>query len=50
MSKLEALHQDPTRYDLAWLLGVDDDVMDDDVRMLEVRNWIDQLVLPTMRR
>ena len=48
--KLEALHQDPTRCDLAWLLGVDGDVMNDDVRLLEVRNWIEQLVLPTMRR
>ena len=50
VSKLEALHQDPSRHDLAWLLGLDGDVMNEDVRLLEVRNWIDQLVLPTMRR
>ena len=48
--KLETLHQDPTRCDLAWLLGVDDDVMNEDVRLLEVRNWIEHLVLPAMRR
>lgn len=50
VSKLEALHQDPTRADLAWLLGIDADVMNDDVRQLEVRNWIEQQVLPRMRR
>ena len=50
VAKLEALHQDPARRDLAWLLGVDGDVMSEDVRLTEVRNWIDQLVLPTMRR
>jgi len=46
---LETLHQDPSRKDIAWLLGIDDDVMNDDVRLVEVRNWIDRLVLPNMR-
>jgi GMP synthase (glutamine-hydrolysing) len=50
VAKLEALHQDPSRKDLAWLLGVDEDVMSEDVRQAEVRNWIEQLVLPNMRR
>lgn len=50
VAKLEALHQDPSRRDLAWLLGVDADVMNEDVRLVEVRNWIDHLVLPEMRR
>ena len=45
---LETLHQDPSRQDLAWLLGVDDDIMNEDVRRTEVRNWIGRLVLPTM--
>jgi len=45
---LETLHQNPERSDLARLLGVDDDVMNEDVRRVEVRNWIDRLVLPTM--
>ncbi len=49
VDKLEALYQDPSRKDLAWLLGVDDDVMDEDIRLLEVRNWIERLVLPAMR-
>ena len=48
VNHLEALHQDPARRDIAWLLGIDDDVMDEDVRCLEVRNWIQRLVLPAM--
>ncbi len=47
---LEALHQDPGRKDIAWLLGIDEDVMNEDVRCQEVRNWIDRLVLPNMGR
>ncbi len=46
---LEALHQDPGRKDLAWLLGIDEDVMNEDIRRAEVRNWIGLLVLPNMR-
>jgi GMP synthase (glutamine-hydrolysing) len=45
---LETLHQDPARRDLAWLLGIDADVTNADVRTIEVRNWIECLVLPTM--
>jgi GMP synthase (glutamine-hydrolysing) len=45
---LETLHENPDRGDLAWLLGVDDDVMNEDIRVVEVRNWIERLVLPTM--
>ncbi|MFQ5774434.1 MAG: type 1 glutamine amidotransferase [Kiloniellaceae bacterium] len=47
---LEALHQDPSRRDIAWLLGVDEDVMNQDIRRAETRNWIDFLVLPNVRR
>lgn len=47
VDKLEALHKDPTRKDLAWLLGIDDDVLDPNIRQREVRNWVQQLVLPS---
>jgi GMP synthase (glutamine-hydrolysing) len=43
---LEALHQNPDRKDLAWKLGIDADVMDDNLRTVEVVNWIRHLVLP----
>ena len=49
VGRLEALHQDPARRDLAWLLGIDDDVMNEDLRLCEVRNWLRHLVLPNMR-
>jgi GMP synthase (glutamine-hydrolysing) len=45
---LELLHNDPGRKDLAWKLGVDQDVMDTDFRRTEVRNWIEKLVKPKM--
>ena len=44
---LECLYQDPTRRDIAWRLGVDDDIMNKDVRQAEVKNWIEQLVIPS---
>jgi len=50
VDRLETLHQDPGRKDIAWLLGIDEDVMNEDIRRAEVRNWIDLLVLPTMCR
>jgi len=50
VDRLEALHQDPTRKDIAWLLGIDDDIMNEDIRQAEVRNWIEQLVIPTRQR
>lgn len=50
VDQLETLHHDHSRKDLAWQLGIDSDVLNDDVRLLEVRNWIWQLVLPSMGR
>ncbi len=50
VDELEALHQDPGRKDIAWRLGIDEDVMSEDIRRAEVRNWIDFLVLPNLRR
>ncbi|MCE7999110.1 MAG: type 1 glutamine amidotransferase [Rhodobiaceae bacterium] len=41
---LEALHKDPTRKDIAWHLGIDQDVMDADIRTLEVKNWIENIL------
>lgn len=46
---LETLHQNPDRKDLAWLLGIDEDIMNETVRQTEVRNWIERLVIPRRR-
>jgi len=46
VEKLETLHQNPNRKDLRWELDIDDDVLSDQVRQVEFRNWINKLVLP----
>ena len=43
-NELDALHQDPSRLDLRWRLGIDDDILDADLRCREIRNWVDSLV------
>ena len=43
--KLEALHADRTRGDLAWQLGVDADILDDRRRAAEIIAWIEHQVL-----
>ncbi len=48
VEQMETLHRDPKRTDIAWGLGIDDDVLNPDVRTLEVRNWIENQVLPGM--
>ncbi len=45
---LETLHADPARRDLAWRLGIDDDVLDAGYRRLEIRNWVERVVRPMM--
>ncbi len=50
VAQLEALHQDPKRFDLAWALGIDDDVMREEVREREIANWMIHQVLPRVRR
>ncbi len=34
------------RKDLAWQLGADADVMNPDVRKIEIHSWMDHLVIP----
>jgi GMP synthase (glutamine-hydrolysing) len=43
---VDALHLEPQRRDLAWRLGLDEQVIDETKRMAELRNFIDHLVLP----
>ena len=45
---METLHANPERFDLAWKLGVDADILDDGIRTLEIRNWIEKKVFPLM--
>jgi GMP synthase (glutamine-hydrolysing) len=41
--ELEALHREPARRDLAWRLGLDQEVTEPSRRVVEIRNFIEQL-------
>ena len=45
-NRLDTLYEDPGRKDAAWNLGIDEDILDDNLRCLEAHNWIEFLVLP----
>ena len=47
---VEALHREPGRRDLAWRLGLDEQVTDGDLRRTELRNFIEALVIPSHGR
>jgi hypothetical protein len=39
-----ALHDDRQQAGLAWQLGMDGDTLDDNLRRLEIRNWLRQFL------
>jgi GMP synthase (glutamine-hydrolysing) len=45
IENLEALHRDPGRQDIRWQLGIDDDVLNTDIRYQELRNWLAAKIL-----
>jgi GMP synthase (glutamine-hydrolysing) len=45
--RIATLHREPGRRDLAWQLGVDQEVTDPALRRRELRNFIEHLVEPT---
>lgn len=49
-ARLDALHREPSRSDLRYALAIDRDVLDEAVRLAELRNWIERLVVPSLRR
>jgi GMP synthase (glutamine-hydrolysing) len=48
--KMHALHRDPDSLELRHELEVSDDILDAEIREQELRNWIDHLVLPSLKR
>jgi GMP synthase (glutamine-hydrolysing) len=44
--RIDALHREPERRDLAWGLGLDEEVTDPDRRRRELRNFIERLARP----
>ncbi len=47
---LAALHREPTRLDLAWRFGLDEQVLDEALRLTELRNFIAGKVRPEHSR
>ena len=47
--ELSILSQDTSRSDLAWKLGIDDDILDDNIRTIEIKNWIELKVIPRLK-
>jgi GMP synthase (glutamine-hydrolysing) len=43
MKHIRALEQDPDNKTAAWLLGIDQDILDGNIRGLEIKNWLQQL-------
>ncbi|MCF8468793.1 MAG: type 1 glutamine amidotransferase [Sneathiella sp.] len=48
IGKMQALHEAPSASHLRWQLGVDGDVLDNDVKQQEVRNWIAAKITPRL--
>ncbi len=44
IAQMEALARDPSRKDLRWALGIDEDVLDESMRCNELRNWLEHQV------
>ena len=49
IASLETLHRDPSRTDLARELGLGPDLLDPELRTLEVGNWLRAEVAPRAR-
>ncbi len=47
VDKMKSLFKDPDRKDLRWQIVIDDDVLSNEIKECEVRNWINELVLPS---
>jgi GMP synthase (glutamine-hydrolysing) len=50
VARMEALARDPSRKDLRWDMAIDDDLLDERIRLTELRNWLEVLVLPSVGR
>ena len=50
VQKMKNLYKEPDRKDLRWQLVIDDDVLSDEIKECEFRNWLQELVLPLHAR
>ncbi len=47
---LEKIFDDHSRKDLRWKYGIDEDVLSDDIRQLEFKNWLEKQAVPYSER
>ena len=45
VKQLETIYKDPSRKDLRWKLGIDDDLLSGNIRELEFANWLNYMVI-----
>jgi len=50
VERIQTLARDPGRKDLRWDLAIGDDILDDGLRRLELRNWLDKQVISSTKR
>ena len=50
VEQLEKIAADPSRKDLRWQYGIDDDLLSDSIRECEFINWLNKLVIPLARK
>ena len=50
VGRWEELHRDPSRKDLRWQLGIDDSILNTEIRQQEFYNWIHRLVIPRAQK
>lgn len=48
VARMGGLVRDPGRRDLRWDVAVGDDILDDDIRQCEFRNWLRKVILPSV--
>ena len=48
--ELRELHVDPARNDIAWRLGIQPELLVSELRLTELRNWLDHFVQPEKSR
>ncbi|RKX82968.1 MAG: type 1 glutamine amidotransferase [Spirochaetes bacterium] len=46
VERWELLHSHPDRSDLKWQLGIDEDILNIEIRQQEFSNWVNALVIP----
>ena len=50
IDQMEQLYENPDSNNLRWQLGIDDDILSEEIRRIDFRNWLNNLVLPYIRK